>query len=297
MRYPLLVVRSFTLTLALSLAVSAFAGWPVTVTDDLGRAVVLQQPPLRVVSLVPSHSELVCALAACDLLVGRDTWSNYPSQVLTLPDLGSAFSPDLEGLLALRPDLVLVDEYSGAADAIAALGLPVFAGTPQQLADIFDISERVASLLGREAEAASLNARVRAEVDAVVAAVAGREVISVYYELDPSPYSVGPDTYLGALLALAGGRTIVPAELGDFPLLDPEFVVAANPTVIVIGDPSYGVDHAGVRGRPGWSGIAAVREGRVVELAATASDMLSRAGPRVGEALALLARALHPGAF
>jgi len=297
MRYPLLVVRSFTLTLALSLAVSAFAGWPVTVTDDLGRAVVLQQPPLRVVSLVPSHSELVCALAACDLLVGRDTWSNYPSQVLTLPDLGSAFSPDLEGLLALRPDLVLVDEYSGAADAIAALGLPVFAGTPQQLADIFDISERVASLLGREAEAASLNARVRAEVDAVVAAVAGREVISVYYELDPSPYSVGPDTYLGALLALAGGRTIVPAELGDFPLLDPEFVVAANPTVIVIGDPSYGVDLAGVRGRPGWSGIAAVREGRVVELAATASDMLSRAGPRVGEALALLARALHPGAF
>ena len=297
MNHPSILVRSTLLSLFCSFVSVTLAAWPVTVVDDLGRTVVSERPPQRLVSLVPSLSELVCALGACDLLVGRDTWSNYPSEVRALPDLGSAFSPDLEALLALQPDLVLVDEYSGAADAVAMLGLTVFAGTPQQLAEIFDISERIGALLGLAEAAANLNADVRAEIDAVVAAVAGREVLSVYYELDPSPYSVGPNAYVGTLIALAGGRTIVPAELGDFPLLDPEFVVAANPSLIIIGDPSYGIDIAAMRARPGWSGIAALRNERVIALDAAASDMLSRAGPRVGAALALLARALHPGAF
>jgi iron complex transport system substrate-binding protein len=281
----------------LTLVAFAHAAWPVQVVDDLGREVVMPRPPVRVVSMVPSHTELICALQACDRLVGRDTWSNYPHTVLPLPDLGSAFAPDLEMLVALRPDLVLVDEYSGMADALAGLGLVVFAGTPQQLADIFDITERIGALLGLSEEAADLISVLQREVAEVMAAVAGRERPWVYYELDPSPYSVGPASYLGILIELAGGKTIVPAELGDFPLLDPETVVAANPAVIILGDAFYGIDAEALRSRPGWAAIDALRTGRVIELDQAASDMLSRAGPRVGEALALLARALHPEAF
>lgn len=291
------VARNLWMVFVLTLSSLALAGWPVQVIDDLGRVVVLEREPLRLVSLVPSHTELVCALGACERLVGRDTWSNYPASVGGLPDLGSAFSADLEALLALQPDLVLVDEYSGVADVLSALGLVVFAGTAQQLADIFDITGRIGALLGVDDRAAALVADLQAEVAAVTAAVAGRGRPSVYYELDPSPYSVGPDSYLGMLIELAGGRTIVPAELGDFPLLDPEFVVAANPAIIVVGDAAYGVDAAVLRARPGWAGIAALRSGRVVELDAAASDMLSRAGPRVAEALRVLAHAIHPGAF
>jgi iron complex transport system substrate-binding protein len=297
MTQPVHVLRNLFLPLLWALCTHALAAWPVQVVDDLGREVVMERPPARVVSMVPSHTELLCALGACERLVGRDTWSNYPPAVLSLPDLGSAFAPDLEMLVALRPDLVLVDEYSGLTDALAGLGVVVFAGTAQQLVDIYDIAERVGALLGLPLEAASMIAAVQAEVAAVAAAVAGRERPQVYYELDPSPYSVGPASYLGTLIELAGGRTIVPAALGDFPLLDPEFVVAANPAVIVLGDAMYGIDADLLRQRPGWAAIAAIRTGHVVELNQAESDMLSRAGPRVGAALALLARAFHPGAF
>lgn len=284
------------LSALLALASTALAAWPVVV-DDLGREVRLQGAPQRVVTLVPSHTETVCALGACDRLVGRDTFSNHPEQVLALPDLGSAFTPDLEALVALRPDLVLVDEFSGAADAIAALGIPVFAGTPQRLDEVFELFERVSLLLGTRDQAALLTGRVRGQLAAVAEIVAGLEAPTVFYELDPSPYTVGPDAFIGTLIALAGGANVVGAELGDFPLVDPEFVVAADPQVIVLADAPYGVSAASVAARPGWAGIAAVRDGRVVELTQAESDVLSRAGPRVGEAVVLLARILHPGAF
>lgn len=282
---------------ALALASMALAAAPIVVVDDLGREVRLEARPERVVALVPSHTETVCALGACDRLVGRDTFSNYPEQVLALPDLGSAFTPDLEALVALRPDLVLVDEFSGAAEAIAALGIPVYAGTPQRLEEIFELIDTLALLLGARTEAALLNGRLRGELDAVAALVAERARPRVFYELDPSPYTVGPDGFIGTLLTLAGGENVVTSAMGDFPLVDPEFVVATDPQVIVLADAPYGVSAASVAERPGWAGIAAVRDGRVVELTQAQSDVLSRAGPRVTEALALLVRILHPGVF
>ena len=275
----------------------AHAAWPVTVVDDLGRDVTLSAAPLRIVSLVPSHTETVCALAACERLVGRDTWSDFPHEVRALPDVGSAFAPDLEAIVALRPDLVLVDEYSGAAEALAPLGLVVYAGTPQRLDEVLALIERFGRMLGAPTEAALLQGRLQGELDGVAAVVATRDGPTVFYEVDPSPYSVGPGGFIGTLIALAGGRNVVPADLGDFPLLDPEFVVSADPQVIVLADAPYGVDAASVAARPGWAGIAAVRDGRVVELSQEQSDVLSRPGPRMGEALQLLARIRHPGAF
>jgi iron complex transport system substrate-binding protein len=282
---------------ALTLASFALAAWPVTVRDDLGRAVRLEAAPQRIVSLVPSHTETVCALGACERLVGRDLHSDHPAAVLALPALGSAFAPDLEALVALRPDLVLVDEYSGAAEALAPLGIAVSAGTPQRLDELFLLLERLGRLLGVDEEADRLAQRLRDELDEVTALVAGRAPPTVFYELDPSPYSVGPASFIGTLITLAGGENVVPPDLGDFPLVDPEFVVAADPSVIVLADAPYGVDLAALRARPGWATIAAVREGRVVELDQTQGDVLSRAGPRVGEAVRLLARIFHPEAF
>ncbi len=284
-------------SLALALLGLAFAAWPVSVVDDLGREVWLDAPPERIVSLVPSHTETVCALGACERLVGRDTHSNHPATVLLLPTLGSAFAPDLEALVALQPDLVLVDEYSGAADAVAALGIPVFAGTPQRVDEVFGMVFRLGQLLGASDEAAALVEGLHGELATVALAVAGRERPSVFYEIDPSPYSVGPDGFIGTLIGLAGGENIVPRELGDFPLVDPEFVVAADPEVIILADAPYGIDLAAVQARPGWAGIAAVRSGRVIELDEAESDVLSRAGPRLGEALRVLALIFHPEAF
>jgi iron complex transport system substrate-binding protein len=294
--FPPTLLTLLVLALAV-LASFAAAQRALEVVDDLGRTVRLERPPLRVVAMVPSHTETVCALDRCDLLVGRDTFSNYPPQVQGLPDLGSAFSPDLEALVALEPDLVLVDEYSGLADALAALGIPVFAGTPQRLEEVYAMFERLGLLLGARSEAAVLSGRVRGGIAAVAALAADLAAPLVYFELDASPYSVGPDGFIGSLVALAGGANIVTAEMGDFPLLDPEYVVASDPEIIVLANAPYGETLESIRRRPGWGALRAVVDGRVAELSAGEADLLSRAGPRVGEAVLFLARLFHPGRF
>ena len=127
--------------------------------------------------------------------------------------------------------------------------------------------------------------------------VAGAPNISVFVELDGTPYSVGPSSYLGTLLAKAGGHTIVAASMGEYPQVDPEYVVQQDPQVILLMDAPYGRTVAKAEARPGWSSLRAVRHGRVVALDQAQVDMLSRAGPRMGDAVVLLAKLLHPERF
>lgn len=285
------------LLLALSLSVAFATSYPLTVVDDLGRQVVINAAPTRIVSMAPSHTETVCALNACGLLVGVDSWSNYPASVTDLPGMGDAFSPNLEAIVALQPDFVLVDEYSGLAEPLEALGIAVYAGTPQTLAETYEFFGLLGAILNRGTEAALLTGRVQGEIAGVAAVLASVSGPTVFIELDPTPYSVGPNSYLGTLLGYAGGTNIVTADMGDFPLVDPEFIVSADPQVILLNDAPYGVTAADVAARPGWAGISAVVSGNVIELDANTVDMLSRAGPRVGQAVLALAGILHPGTF
>jgi len=266
------------------------------VVDDLGRTVVLSAPARRVVSMAPSHTEVLCALGACDRLVGRDALSDAPG-ALAQPAFGTAFAPDLEALVAASPDLVFADEYSGLAEALAPFGIAVYAGTPQRLDELRPYLLAVGALLGLGAEAAALADDLERGLDEVRAAVAGLARPTVFIELDPSPYAAGPDSWIGALVTIAGGAHVLTSDLGDFPLVAPEYVVAADPEVILLLDAPYGVSAADVAARPGWSSVRAVRDGRVVELAVEEADALSRPGPRIVEAAWLLARHLHPGRF
>jgi iron complex transport system substrate-binding protein len=290
-------LSSLALLIALTLSSALATTYPLTFTDDLGREVTLGAAPTRIVSMAPSHTETVCALGACQLLVGVDTWSNWPATVADLPGLGDAFAPDLEALVALQPDLVLVDEYSGLHEPLAALGIAVYAGTPQTYAETLEFFGLLGSMLNRETEAAVLAGRVEGEIAGVVAVLAGVVEPTVFIELDPTPYSAGPNSFMGTLLTYAGGLNILEVALGDFPQVDPEYVVAADPDYILLTDAPFGVTAADVAARPGWGGLKAVQQGTVLELDANTVDMLSRAGPRLGEAVLELARLLHPGRF
>ncbi len=277
---------------------SAFATtYPVTVVDDLGREVTLNAAPQRVISMLPSHTESVCAIRACDLLVGVDRHSNYPAQVAGLPLLGDAFAPDLEAVVALDPDFVLVDEYSGLQAPLSALGITVFAGSPQTIAETTEFLTTLGTMLDRETEAAVLVGRLQGEIAGIAAVLAGVTGPRVFVELDPTPYSIGPRSYIGELVTAAGGVNIVTEAMGEFPQVDPEYVVLQDPQVIVLTDAPFGVTVDMVAARPGWNAIGAVVDGRVYELDAAAADIISRSGPRLGEAVRLLAALFHPGLF
>lgn len=265
-----------------------------TVVDDLGREVSLPAPPARVVSMLPSHTESVCALQACDLIVGLDRHSDLAG-LDGLPRVGDPYSPDLEAVVALEPDLVLVDEYSGVHASLEALGIAVYAGSPQTVEETYAYLADLGRLLGRQTEASVLVGRLQGELAGLDVLLAGAERPTVFVELDATPYSAGPGSYLDELLTLAGGENIVPASLGAFPQVDPEFVVLQDPDVVVLLDAPFGVTAAQVAQRPGWDGLSAVVDGRVVELSDEEVDALSRPGPRLGEAVRLLVRLLHPG--
>jgi iron complex transport system substrate-binding protein len=279
-----------------ALLLAAAAAQTPPVVDDLGRTVVVSGPALRVVSMAPSHTEVLCALGACPRLVGRDALSDAPG-ALAQPAFGTAFAPDLEALVAASPDLVFADEYSGLAEALAPFGIAVYAGTPQRLEELRPYLLAVGALLGLDDAAAALADDLDRGLDEVRSAVAGLTRPTVFVELDPSPYAAGPDSWIGALVTIAGGEHVLTSDLGDFPLVAPEYVVAADPEVILLLDAPYGVAAADVAARPGWSSLRAVRDGRVVELTVGEADALSRPGPRIVEAAWLLARHLHPGRF
>lgn len=284
--------------MASSLLLASFSlatTYPLTVTDDLGREVTLLEEPTRIITMIPSHTETVCALGACERLVGRDEFSNYPAEIEGLPKLGSAFSPNVEEIVALEPDLVLVDESSEIAQTLENLGLTVYAGTAQTYEEVFDFFENIGQLINQETEAALLSGEVRGTVDTIGALTAGLETPSVFYELDATPYSVGPESFIGLIIQKAGGQTIVESGMGDFPQLDPEFIVAADPDVIVLADAAFGESAETLAARPGWDSLSALEAGRVIPLTPEQVDIVNRPGPRIAEAVELLAKLFHPG--
>lgn len=268
--------------------------YPLTVRDDLGRAVTLTREPRRIVSMLPSHTETLAALGAGGRLVAVDRFSNFPGAVVDrVPKVGSAFQPDIEAIVALRPDLVLADESGGSrlTERLAQSGLTVYGGSAQTYNEVFEKISVLGRLTNREAAALNLITRMRGELNALQASVARLPKVSTYYEVDPAPYSVGPNSFIGTLLTKAGGRTIVPARLGDFPKIDPELIVQADPQAII------GVTPADARTRPGWVNLRAVRSGRLYTPSAEERDALSRPGPRLPVALRALIRWLHPEAL
>jgi len=285
------IVLWLFLLLSLQLSALGWAQFPRTLTDDLGRSITLKAAPQRIVTLLPSVTETLCAMNACGRLVGVDDFSDFPEQVKRLPKVGGYFNPNLEAMVALKPDLVIVSVYGKLHEALEKAGAATFAIKAETYDDIFRTTRLLGRVLGQEAQAERLVARIQQEVYAVeskAAKAAARP--TVYYEIDPTPYTVGPESFIGVLIAKARGQNIVPRELGLFPQISPELVVQKNPEVIVLTHPGA----ADLPKRAGWSNLAAIRNKRVCAFSGEQDNLLSRPGPRVAQGLQLLVGCFHP---
>ena len=260
-----------------------------SVTDDRWRVVHLTRAPQRIVSLLPSLTEMVCQLGQCARLVGVDRYSNWPDSVTKLPKVGGGLDPNIEAIVALKPDLVLASPSSRITDRLQALGVTAVAMESNTHADVKRILERLGVLLGvPQAQNIWLG------IDRGVSEVASNLPVSVrqtkvYIEVGPGPYGAGEQSFIGETLKRLGAGNILPASMGAFPKVNPEFVVQANPDVIMIGEQYL----REVAQRPGWRAIRAVREGRVCAFNPRESDVLVRPGPRMAEAAQLMAQCLQ----
>jgi iron complex transport system substrate-binding protein len=277
------------LLLCLSFAAMASAlAQPVQITDDRGVVVRLAAPPQRIVSLLPSLTETVCELGRCDRLVGVDRYSNHPASVQRLPTVGGGLDPNVEAIVALRPDVVLMATSSRIGERLKTLGIAVVALEPKTHADVQRVLLTVGALLGvRDAQHIwrAIDAGVSAAAQSVPASVRGARV---YFEVNQGPYAAGASSFIGETLTRLGANNIVPAALGPFPKLNPEFIMRANPDLIMVGQRSA----EGMAQRPGWSGMRAVREQRLCVFPVEEANVLVRPGPRMAEAARLMARCL-----
>lgn len=262
----------------------------IVVRDDRGVEQRFASAPQRIVSLLPSLTESVWALGGGTRLVGVDRYSNWPAELAPLPRLGGHDDAHIEAIVRLKPDVVLASTSARALGRLESLGVPVVQLTSETQADVRRTLILLATLLG-DAVAAD---RVWADIEREMAAAAARVPAAlrgrtVYFELGSGPYAAGATSFIGETLSRLGLVNIVPAALGPFPKLTPEFVLRANPE-IVMGEQRE-IEKLGER--PGWKALAAVRNRQRCGFSPAQYDVLIRPGPRLGEAAGVVADCLQ----
>jgi iron complex transport system substrate-binding protein len=276
--------------------------YPLTLTDDAGREVTLPAEPARIVSFAPSNTEIVCALDACDRLVGVTDFDDYPAEVAAVPDVVIFAVVDIELVVEADPDLILAagNEFTSSAviTELAGLGYPVIVLYPETLHEVTHNIELVGQAINAVAEADELVAAMEARIEAVEEAVAGAEAPRTFYEVglfEGAIYTAGEDSFLAGLIETAGGDPILGDALTTAIAL--EDLVAADPELILLGDAAYDptITPESVAARPGWAEMTAVVNGdiEVVE----EDPVITRPGPRIVDGLEALAAAIHPDLF
>ena len=277
--------------------------YPVTVTDDAGRELLVEAEPQRIVSLAPSNTEIVCALDACDRLVGVTDFDDYPPEVADVDDVVIAATVDVELIVAAEPDLVLAagNELTPTPviEQLDDLGLPVLVLYPETLDEVYADIQLVGEVLDRGDEASALVGEMEDRVAEIVAAVEGADTPRTLYEVfhaEGTTYTAGDASFLASLLELAGSIPVTGDATG---VIGAEDLVAADPELILLGTASYDPSLADpataletVGARPGWEELTAVRDEAVVPYL---DDIVTtRPGPRIVDGLEALAHAIHP---
>jgi iron complex transport system substrate-binding protein len=292
MTAPLAAGRVVAATIMLASLCGASPAADIVVHDDTGREVRFAHPAQRVVSLLPSLTEIVCALGACARLVATDRYSDFPAEVRSLPKAGGLDDAQVEEIVRLRPDVVLISVSQRITGRLQELGLQSVALDTQTFGHIAHTVASIGQVLGLPDRAKMLNAEIDRSVQAVSeSARAHRHGAgpSVYVEVDRAPYAAGSDSFMGEMLARLGARNIVTADLGPFPRINPEYVVRHDPDVIIVTEEEL-PDFAE---RPGWGQIRAVKEQRVCSFPPVVRYTIERPGPRVADGMQALEACLE----
>jgi ABC-type Fe3+-hydroxamate transport system substrate-binding protein len=260
--------------------------------DDFGASIAAAQtPPARIVSLDPTITELFFALGVGGRLVGRTHWDLWPDSARFVPDLGPGLQPNIEAVLATKPDLVVLyagDDNRGAAQRLSSAGVRVLAFRVDRIADFRRVARALGAVIGRPHVADSVVASVDSALERVRSATRGLERPSVFWHAWDRPLiTIGAPIFRSELVEIAGGRNIYADLAHPSPQVSLEDVVRRDPEVIIAAPQAA----ERIRSDPAWQSITAVRTGRVLAVDETA---LSSPSVRMGRDAALLARLLHP---
>ena len=286
------------ITLAVVLAVLVAEAAAFTVRDMQGREIVLAAPPQRIVSLVPSATEMIFALGGEDRLVGRTDFCDYPAAARAKKSVGGMINPSLETIVALKPDLVLVTSSGNREETfqqLTRLRIPVYQVAAERITEVKDVARHLAALTGREAAVAPLLEAIDRRVAAVREAVRPFARPRVLYVLWPDPLIVpGRRALVTDLIDIAGGESLTAADADDYPRYSLEAAVAKSPEIIVLANHGNKSGPIAIDRWKRLTSLPAIKTGRIHSVD---GNLMHRYGPRVLDGLDQLARAIHPEAF
>jgi len=274
---------------------TASSNFPVTVVAANGR-VKVSKKPTAIVSLSPTATEMLYAIGAGSQVKAVDDDSDYPAQAPRTKLSG--FTPNIEAIVAEKPDLVVISfDSSVVTKRLAAFSIPVlYLPAPTALSGVYAEFDQLGEVTGHEQQARHEVAGLRSQVHQIVAAVPHHaKPLTYYYELDQTYYSATSTTFIGRLLGLLGMRSIADAAKGaaasgGYPQLSAEYILKANPGYIILADTiCCHQDAATVAKRPGWSSLTAMKAHHVIGLN---DDIASRWGPRLIDLLRTVLAAL-----
>lgn len=262
------------------------------VTDDLDRTRTLPDEVTRVVSLAPNLTEIIFAVGAGEKLVGVTTFCNYPEEAKTIQKIGDTLKPNIENIIALKPQVVFVSTASqleAFTETLEKQGINVFVTNPDSLEDIYNSIERIGEILGKRVKAVELVKTLKNRVSEINTRTGEVEKVKTFVQIDKSLYTIGKESFLTDLIEKAGGISATKDVETAYPKISKETALALNPEVIILSDSPDNNEPNEV-----FKNSNAVKNGKIFRINA---DILSRPAPRIVDALEQIARSLHPEVF
>ncbi|WP_407407323.1 ABC transporter substrate-binding protein [Peribacillus sp.] len=270
-----------------------------TVTDDSGKEITFDKVPETVISLQPSNTEILYALGVGNKVIGATDFDNYPEEAKDVERVSDSMTINSEKIISLKPDAIIAytigDE--AALKPLEDAGIPIFIiKSAVTFDDVYSDIDQIAKVMGVTDQGDDLVKNIKKQIKDVeekVASVDSKE--KTYFEISPSPeiYTAGAETFQQEILASAGIENIFADQKGWAKIADEE-VVKRNPDAIIttVGYVDNAVDE--IKSRKGWKDVSAVKEDQVYQLS---EDVMSRPGPRIGEAVELTAKTIYPQLF
>jgi iron complex transport system substrate-binding protein len=281
----------FLLSLTAMLAGPCFASR--TLTDEMGRTVVVPDHPHRVICLMPTVTDTVFALGGADDVVGISDYTKYPAAALKKPSVGDLINPSIETIISLHPDLVIGTQPKGSmavTEQLERAGIPIFLVSPHGIAGIFHSIETIGTALNRAPQAEALNQRLQQRVDAVRARTKGLPAPRVFMPIWYDPITtIGRNAFITEIIEAAGGRSVTDDLPTEWPQISMEIVLERAPDALLLvrgGKTTLQV----LQDRPGWSSMAAIKSHRAYYV----DDRINFASPVAIDALEDLAKQFHP---
>lgn len=276
------------------------AEFPVEIEDGLGNKVSIEEEPQKIISLSPSSTEMLFALDLGDRVVGVSSNCNYPEEATTKEVVGDYESSNIERIIELDPDLVLIYGESNEDEIkmMKEADIKVLSFMGESIDEVLANIKTVGAASGQTEKADQVTDDMTAKKDEILEKVKDQEEIKVFYEVWHDPLmGAGKGSFMDELISLTGAKNIADDADGAYPQYDLEQLIERDPEVYLTSQAMEDITVESIKARPGYDAITAIKNDRVHLFIDEEADTVSRPGPRIVDALELVARAIYPDAF